>query len=475
MLYQRWITESRQQEVIGFWNQASKRRSDEPRKYLVGPNAITAALFDDPIIDNGKLILSYDRPFRDEDSLTDKLAACAGIVMNRMRPRLTVDELSVLSSGPPWPDLAFAHNYVLESLCQIQWAFLDPQDFIDKNEIEESSVRQLVESLEALCRPALIVDGQHRLFGAANADAEILLPVVAIPSSPWMEQIYQFVVINEKAKKVDSSLLTDIFGSSLTPSEQTLIRRQLVAAGASVDPRIAAVVASRDVGSPFYGMVKINLDGDPPGIAKGFIPDATIRQLIDGGSGSKGWRSDDSFYEKFVSPTFPDRQEWDSYSDGLWRPYWFAFWSAVKEWYNAEASLDLWSEKQSNLTKAVTLKLFQKLFMAQAATRVEGVLVSRATLVDVLGEEVADEKLLESIEKVAIPRTPEEFAEMVRSWFLQDGVPVRVFEYPWVSSLDDSSGQQALYEELEEAFKHSKDPLKKYRAQNNKIFTTPDK
>lgn len=476
MLYQRWITETRQSEVIDFWNQVSKRRDTQPRKYLVGPNAITAALFDEPTIKDGQLILEYERPFLDADPVAKKLAACAEIVTQRMRPRLTVDEMAILDVGPPWTPDVFDHNYVLESLCQIKWASHDPQQFIDENEIDEANIRQLIESLEALCRPALIVDGQHRLYGAANADTEIMLPVVAIPNSPWMEQIYQFVVINEKAKKVESSLLTDIFGSSLTPSEQTEIRNQLVAAGASVDPRIAAVIAARDPDSPFFGMVKIQLDGDPPGASKGFIPDATIRQLIDGGSGSKGWRSDDKFYEVFVSPTFPDKQQWDSYSDGLWRPYWFAFWSTVREWYNEAAKPhSLWSSAQSNLTKAVTLKLFQKLFMEQAISRVEGVLVSRETLVDVLGEELADQKLVESIERVAIPATVEEFSEMVRAWFLQDGVPVRVFQYPWVSSLDDSQGQQSLYEELEEAFRHSKDPNKKYRAQNNKIFTTPDK
>ena len=46
----------------------------------------------------------------------------------------------------------------------------------------------------------LVVDGQHRLYGAAHATNDIQLPVVAIPNSPWMEQIYQFVVINKGPK-----------------------------------------------------------------------------------------------------------------------------------------------------------------------------------------------------------------------------------------------------------------------------------
>lgn len=113
--------------------------------------------------------------------------------------------------------------------------------------------------------------------------------------------------------------------------------------------------------------------------------------------------------------------------------------------------------------------------MEQAIQRVRGVETSRETLVSVLGEETADEKINELIAAVAIPDNIEDFKEMVTTWFLKNGVPVRVFQYPWVTSLDDSEGQVTLYSEFEEAFEHSRDPAKVYRARNNKIFTTPDK
>jgi hypothetical protein len=394
-----------------------------------------------------------------------------------MVSRLTAEEQEILNDRALWVEEKLGHNYVLESLCQIKWASDDAQEFIDDNHLELDDVSQLIESLEALCRPALIVDGQHRLFGAAySSSPDIWLPVVAIPNSPWMEQIYQFVVINEKARKVESSLLTDIFGSSLTPSEQGEIRSQLNIAGAAVDPRIAAVIASRDPNSPFFNMIKIQLDGESPTGASGFIPEATIRQLIDGGRGSRGWRSDDEFYNIYIRPTFPDRVVWDSWSDGLWLSYWFAFWSVVRDWYNDKSKPEgLWGSQLTNLTKAVSLRLFQRLFIEEAITRVEGIGASRETLVEVLGEEIADEKLAERITTVAIPATIDEFKELVRSWFLKDGVPVRVFQYPWVSSLDDAAGQDSLYEEFQDAFKLTRDPSKTYRAQNVKIFTTADK
>lgn len=476
MLYQRWITQSRQQEVVSFWDQASTPRQHQEKRYLVGPTAITVAILEEPSISNGKIQLDYDRPFSLTDSTAEKLGKAATVVVARMSKRLTDDELGVLEDSSKWSDEEFQYNYVLESLTQIKTAAKDPDRFIVHHQLTDGDALELVTSLEALCRPAVIVDGQHRLYGAAHSQAdEIWLPVVAIPNSPWMEQIYQFVIINEKAKKVESSLLTDIFGSSLTPSEQGEIRSQLATSGAAVEERIAAVIAGRNSSSPFYNLVRIRLDGDPPGGVAGFIPEATIRQLIEGGRGSLGWRSDARFFNRYIAPTYPERTEWDSWSDGLWREYWFAFWQEVRDWYNAQAKSPLWTIDQTNLTKAVTLRLYQRLFMEMAISQVENAEASRETLIEVLGEEVANEKLDEIIRNSAIPDSVDEFRTQVREWFLADGVPVRVFEYPWVSSLDDAEGQGELYSEFEDAWKLSKDPAKTYRARNVKVFTTDDK
>lgn len=57
MLYQRWIAESRKQEVTAFWDQGATPRDDQPKKYLVGPTAITVALFGEPQIVDGRISL----------------------------------------------------------------------------------------------------------------------------------------------------------------------------------------------------------------------------------------------------------------------------------------------------------------------------------------------------------------------------------------------------------------------------------
>lgn len=51
-----------------------------------------------------------------------------------------------------------------------------------------------------------VIDGQHRLVGAANADSPPSLPVVAFVGLDDEEQIQQFVTINKEAKGVPTSL-----------------------------------------------------------------------------------------------------------------------------------------------------------------------------------------------------------------------------------------------------------------------------
>jgi hypothetical protein len=319
--------------------------------------------------------------------------------------------------------------------------------------------------MEALLRPAIVVDGQHRLYGAAHSDAEIMLPVVAIPHCSWSEQIYQFVVINEKAQRVDTSLLTDIFGSSLTPTEQQEIRKKLNRSNVDIEPRIAATIAGRTPGSPFENMVVVKMDGTPPPDTTPYISDRTIRSLIDGSSQrySRGWRTDDEFYAQFIAPTFPDRSDWDSWSHGAWRDYWFAFWRTVRDHYNAQCearnSLPIWSKTiQGNLTKAVTMRLFQSLFMEEASNAMKRIEENREDLIELIGDvALAEQRILDRKRDKALPPTIPEFEQYVKREFLKDGVPLKFFTATWKKSLDDTQGQLDLWDTMTKAYKLTKE------------------
>jgi hypothetical protein len=481
MLYQRWVADPRKAELKDFWTTAANPDRERGETLILGPTAITVAMTGQPVIDQQQITLEHTPLINLKDDPLENLQKLAATLRPVIVARLTEAQREAVRQFALAPKEALPeieHDYVLESALQLVQMEHDAAWFRDENDISDEAIVDLVSAMEAICRPAIVVDGQHRLIGAAAAPAPVWLPVVLIPHCTWMEQIYQFIVINEKAQRVEPSLLTDIFGSSLTKEEQRRLRDRLERARVDVEARIASVVANRDPASPFYNMVRVALPGKTPEGMNPYITDRTIRLLIDGTTrDSRGWRSDDDFYKYYVQPTFPIREEWDSWASGAWRPYWFGFWHTVGAYYDDQAKkylkkpdARLWNPEQlTNLTKAVGLRLFQRLFMEKAVDRVRELEKMRPILVEELGEEIADKRLREKEKELAIPADVEEFKRNVLSWFLEKGVPVRFFTAQWKESLDDDRGRRDLYDEMVEAFaKSSKD--ERYVVRNRDVF-----
>lgn len=463
MLFQRPITSGREAELKRFWDTAAK---GEDGGVILGPTAIVVAIQGNPVVNNGMIDLSFQPIVDLEANPLDALPELVENLYPQIKMRLSDDQRAILAEfevapfDGPAPEIQ--HDYVFEFALQMAQMQADPARFLSENEIDQKALTEIVLSMESLCRPALVVDGQHRLWGAASADKEIMLPVVGIPHCNWTDQIYQFVVINETAQKVETSLLTDIFGSSLTRTEQEVVRRKLSKSRVEVESRIAAVVASRDVNSPFYNMISLKITGAAPENYKPYLTERTVRLLIDGGNRfARGWRSDDEFYQEFVAPTFPVREGWDSWSDGRWREYWIAFWSAVRDFYNAQAEKlgaePLWRQDvQTNLTKGVTLRELQSLFMVKCVEHMREIDATAGILKEMLGEEDAAAKIAQLRLDRAIPLDVETFKAFVHDFFLERGIPVRVFLANWKTSLDDAQGQLELWETLETAFERTR-------------------
>lgn len=479
MLYQRWITPGRQSEVKAFWDDAGEKVRGEDA-YLLGPTALTLAATADLDINAEGIALEYKLPFDATDDEYRQLAISADLALSTITPRLNEPELSLLAEAGT--DLTFTPddyepNHVLQSAIQIAQIGYDPEAFCARNGVTAEERSELIEALEALCRPALVVDGQHRLVGAALSVHDVSLPVVLIQKANWLDQIYQFIVINETAKRVPTDLLTDIFGNSLTPTEQNEVRGWLNKSHVQVEPRIAAVIAGSHADSPFLGLVRLQLGGKP---AQGFITELTVRQLIDGGRGrTPGWRTDTDFYHHYVRPTYPDQETWSSWANGHWRDYWFAFWDEVAKFYNSEAApATLWGPEQTNLTKAVTMRLLQELFMAvsieNAKSSEKAADSLRSALEGRLPAEEIERVIEEETKGAVIPESRDEFRTYVREKFLSNGVPVRVFEKPWVSNLDDDAGITNLRLELRKSFDLAQ-RKERYRAQNKDIFAVEDR
>jgi len=293
MLFQRWITDGREKELKDFWEAASEPDPDTGR-FLLGPTAIIVAIHDDADFVDGKLTLSYESPLQGVSNDQEKLKVLAASILPRIRGRLSSDETAIdlldeFASNPivdEMPDVN--HNYVLEFALQLTQMEQDPEWFINSSGVGEQELPGLITSMEAICRPAVVVDGQHRLWGAASVGKDVCLPVVALSNCEWMDQIYQFVVINDKAQKVKGDLLNDIFASSLTPSEQGKMRKDFGRVKVDIEKRIAGVLAGQNSDSPFFQMVALDLPNPPVELKDAYISQTIIQNLIEGGRGSRG-------------------------------------------------------------------------------------------------------------------------------------------------------------------------------------------
>lgn len=134
----------------------------------------------------------------------------------------------------------------------------------------------------------------------------------------------------------------------------------------------------------------------------------------------------------------------------------------------------LWdSNRQTNLTKSVTLRLFQSLFMSAAVERVQVIGKTREVLAKALGPDAADREVKKQTKDVALPDSIVLFEDSVRDWFLERGVPVRFFLKQWKSSLDDPQGQVALRDEMEKAFRYAQEN-RRYHTRNTEVFAVSD-
>ena len=72
---------------------------------------------------------------------------------------------------------------------------------------------------------ANVIDGQHRLAGLSNEDESFELPVAIFLGVPWIEQGIIFATINNNQRKVNQSLVYELYGMSKERRVQTVAYR----------------------------------------------------------------------------------------------------------------------------------------------------------------------------------------------------------------------------------------------------------
>lgn len=263
------------------------------------------------------------------------------------------------------------------------------------------------QSLISFILPVSLVDGQHRLLGAVDeinhkmesgkfneqlfkliddgytaeeANEKILkmhtrvLPISLLMSTDPSEQVFQFVVINQKATPIERSLLGTIVSTTLTSDEMEGVTKRLTASGIKLEEARAITWAARDPASPFYQLVDRGVNNDASELLQWSVTGKIINifKELDGGvlfgernDYAKRWKdkflAESELVSNFDEELFPSAYEYWSSLEGPWRTVFIAFWNKIKSKFSQSTNKDrrnYWgSPRESNLFNKISLTI----------------------------------------------------------------------------------------------------------------------
>ena len=263
------------------------------------------------------------------------------------------------------------------------------------------------EILLSYLRPVVLVDGQHRLLGALDAarellnhpdtrseiedlissgrspntvEAEILsresrlLPISLLMSTEPQDQVFQFVVVNQKATPVGKALLGTIVSTTLSENEMEKVVQRLKSAGIEVEEAKVITFLSRHPDSPFAGLVDRGLAGSARDALQWNVFASLIslfRNLKNGklygqkNDYAKIWREkylpESEIISEYDSKGYSNPFEYWSTFDGPWRDVFIKFWTTIRDKFGSTDDVErhnYWgTPRNSNLFNKISLTI----------------------------------------------------------------------------------------------------------------------
>jgi hypothetical protein len=249
---------------------------------------------------------------------------------------ITAEETAGLDESA-MPDRSYLEDFYAQLLAYSQGLVTWPND------------KQLREVLYSIIKPAIIVDGQHRIFGAANISEDLRLSVCALPDATWAESVFQFVVINQKAKPIKPAFLSSIVATSLGTDEIDVVYERLKDSRVDVGRADTMERVNTDPRSPFKGMIDFEVEG-----TVGFLQFPGMSKLVS-----------EFFHIPRSHPVLLPNGLWAGV-EGEWIEYFFALWTGVRKTLET-ADPRLWMQPSdanpNNLLKIVTLQEVQRFML----------------------------------------------------------------------------------------------------------------
>jgi len=264
------------------------------------------------------------------------------------------------------------------------------------------------DALLSYIKPIVVVDGQHRLGGALRAlslqmdtpgiqeeiarkidsgenpnsvDREIRkrearsLPLSLLLSSDPAEQVFQFVVVNQKATPIGRALLGTIVSTTLSNSEIDPVASRLDKAGIKLEESKAITYLIRNDQSPFYNLVERGLAGTE---TNQLLRWTVLSSLIDVFRRLKGgklyhiqvdyaerWRkkclTQSSIIPDDIRNSIDECEEYWMRLDGPWRDVFVSFFKLVRDKLGNQDTLEahnFWGRpRDSNLFNKISLTI----------------------------------------------------------------------------------------------------------------------
>jgi len=251
--------------------------------------------------------------------------------------------------------------------------------------------------------PVVLVDGQHRLRGALkaadnrlnrsdiqveietrittgesaeNVQRDILnrevrrLPVSLLLSDDPAEQVFQFIVVNQKATPIGRALLGTIVSTTLSNDEMGTVASRLKDAGIELEESQAITYLARHPDSPFVGLVERGLTGDSKDLLQWNVFASLVGIFRDLRGGKLfGYKNDNAeiWKTRFLgtSPLVAENagnafEYWRKF-DGPWRNVFMAFYAKIRDEFGNTSVMDshnYWGKpRDSNLFNKISLTI----------------------------------------------------------------------------------------------------------------------
>jgi hypothetical protein len=278
---------------------------------------------------------------------------------------------------------------------------------IDEAKVGDKFLGFSKDALASYILPVIVVDGQHRLRGAIEHAKSLVndpkyresieaaiaegkkpeevsdgllrelsrtLPISLLMSDAPAEQVFQFVVVNQKATPIGKALLGTIVSTTLSQKELEGVADRLKNAGIELEESRAISFLAKFPESPFFGKVQRGIDSDAKELLEWNVLGhlVAIFRNLSGGRlfGEKNdyadrWRKKQFLESAIVADAkdngYEDAFKYWSSTDGPWRLVFMEFWKAVRDKLadttDAEARNYWGSPRISNLFNKISLTI----------------------------------------------------------------------------------------------------------------------